>query len=135
MIVLDASIILKWVWAHEPQSHTALAYRNHHLAGTNRIAVPELAFYEIANALATKTTLLPEESIEEFVAIVDMELESHNLGVEEFVKAIHLSKRFKISLHDSSYIALAAALRCEFITADSQLFTKVKSLPFVKLLR
>jgi hypothetical protein len=40
------------------------------LEGTNSIAVPELAFYEIANALATKTSLSFEEGIEEFTAIV-----------------------------------------------------------------
>ena len=76
MIVLDASVTLKWVWAHEPQSEAALIFRDQHLAGANRIAVPELFFYEIANGLATKTFLSPEQAVEEFTVIADTELDS-----------------------------------------------------------
>ncbi len=135
MIVLDASVIIKWVLDDESQSHSALIYRDQHFAGINRIVVPELLFYEIANVLATKTPLSQEEAIEEFSLIVESELEGYSLGTKEFSEAIGLSKRFKISLYDSSYIALAAALKCEFITADVQLVSKVRGLSYVKLLR
>ena len=135
MIVLDASVILKWVLDEEPQGSSARSYRNQHLAGNNQIAVPELLFYEIASGLVARTSLTPEEAIEGFTRIVETELESHNLRVEDFATAIQMSRQFNISLYDSSYIALAAALGCEFITADAHLAKKVKSLPYVKLLR
>jgi predicted nucleic acid-binding protein len=135
VIVLDASVILKWIWPDEPLSAAAMAYRDQHISGTNRVAVPELSFYEMANALATKTHLSAEEAIEDFTVIGNFELDSHNLGQEELSEAIRLSKRFHISLYDSSYITLANALGCELITADAQLVKKVKSLPYVKLLQ
>lgn len=135
MIVLDASVIIKWILDNESQSRSALIYRDQHFAGINRIAVPELLFYEIANVLATKTALSKEEAVEEFALIVESELESYSLGTKEFSEAISLAKRFKISLYDSSYIALATALKCEFVTADTQLVSKVRELSHVKPLR
>lgn len=135
MIVLDASVIIKWILDDESQSRSALIYRDQHFAGANRIAVPELLFYEIANVLATKTALSEEEAVEEFALILESELEGYSLGAKEFSGAIGLSKRFKISLYDSSYMALADSLSCDFITADYRLAAKVKSLGYVKLLR
>lgn len=135
MIVLDASVIIKWILDDESQSQAALIYRDRHFAGINRIAVPELLFYEIANVLATKTPLSQEEAAEDFSLILESELDSYSLGGKEFMEAISLSKRFKISLYDSSYIALAAALKCEFITADTQLVSKVRGLSHVEPLR
>jgi predicted nucleic acid-binding protein len=134
VIVLDASVIIKWVLDDELQSQAALAYRDQHFEGTHRVAVPELLFYEMANVLATKTALSQEEAIEAFTLIVESELESYSLGSDEFSEAIRLSKRFKISLYDSSYIALAEALGCEMITADAQLASKVKGVRRVKRL-
>lgn len=134
MIVLDASVILKWIWKNEPRAHAARFYRDAHINGANRAAVPELLFYEIANALATKTQLSTEEAVEEFSVIVDAELDSYNLSQDAFSEAIRLSKQFKISLYDSSYIALASFLECDFVTADAQLAAKLKSLRFVKSL-
>ena len=135
MIVLDASVILKWVLDEEPQDSSARSYRNQHLAGINQIAVPELLFYEIASGLVAKTSLTPEEAIEGFTRIVETELESHNLRVEDFATAIRISKQFNISLYDGSYIALAKALGCEFITADAHLVKRAKSMGAVKLLQ
>jgi len=134
MIVLDASVILKWVLPDETDSPAALAYLNQHIEGTNPIAVPELLFYEIANALATKTSLLSADIIERFTLIVGAELESYHLNIDTFSEAIQMSKRFKISLYDSSYIALAQLLGCDMITADSRLRSSVKVLQNVKSL-
>ena len=61
-----------------------------------------------------------------------MELESYHFSGELFSKAISLSKRFGMSLYDSSYIALAEELGCDFITADAKLLAKAKPLSFVK---
>lgn len=135
MIVLDASVIIKWILDDESQSRSALIYRDQHFEGTNRITVPELLFYEIANVLAVKTALSEGEALEEFNLILESELEGYSLGAKEFSQAISLSKRFKISIYDSSYVALADSLSCEFITADSRLAAKVRSLGYVKLLR
>lgn len=135
MIVLDASVVIKWILDDELQSAAALAYRKQHFEGTNRIAVPELLFYEIANILATKTPLTAEEAIEGFQFILGSELDGYSLGPEEFSTAIRLAKKFKLSLYDGSYIALASVLESEFITADSRLVSKTKSLSYVKLLQ
>ncbi len=135
MIVLDASVILKWVLDEESQGTVARTYRDRHLRGGNPIVVPELLYYEMASALGSKTSLTPKEAIEGFNTIMETDLESHRLSGEDFGQAIKMARQFKISLYDSSYIALAKALSCDFITADAALVKRVKSLPYVKLLQ
>ena len=134
MIVLDASIILKWVLEEKSQGAAARSYRDRHLRGIDPIAVPELFYYEIANALGGKTSLTSNAAIEGFNTIIETELESYSLQVADFAEAIRMAKQFKISLYDSSYIALAHALSCDFITADAALVKRVKPLSYVKLL-
>ena len=135
MTVLDASVIIKWILDDESQSAAALVYREQHITGANQIAVPELLFYEIATVLATKTPLTAEEAVEGLQFVIGSELDGYSLGPEEFGEAIRLAKKFKISLYDSSYIALASALECNFITADAQLASKTKGLGNVILLQ
>ena len=75
MIVLDASVALKWVFAEETGRDQARLYRERHVSGENPGAVPELFFYEIANVLATKTTLASEAAKEAFSLLWDFDLE------------------------------------------------------------
>ena len=135
MIVLDASVIIKWVLTDEQLSGAALGWRDRHVSGEDRIAVPELLFYEIGNVFATKTPLSAGDAVEGLSLIADSELDAYTLGMDEFTEAIRLSKHFKISLYDSSYLALAAALGCEMITADARLVSRVKQLRYCRLLQ
>ena len=69
MIVLDSSVALKWIFADEDGATHAVRVRDDHVSGKNEIAVPSLFFYEIANVLATKVKLSPEEALEAFELI------------------------------------------------------------------
>jgi len=85
VIVLDASVILKWVLDETSQGDSARSYRGWHLEGMNQIVVPELLYYEIASALGSKTSLTLEEAIEGFNTIAETELESIVVGkVKQF---------------------------------------------------
>jgi predicted nucleic acid-binding protein len=44
MIVVDASVALKWIFADEDGASHALAIRDAHISGENEIAVPPLFF-------------------------------------------------------------------------------------------
>jgi predicted nucleic acid-binding protein len=57
MIVLDASVVLKWIFDDEDGSESAARFKDAHAAGHEVVAVPDLLFYEIGNVLATKTRL------------------------------------------------------------------------------
>jgi len=133
MIVLDASIILKMIF-EEQDTHLALQLRENHVTGKEKIAAPELIFYEIANVLATKTPLSVKSASSSLNEIFNLEIETFTLGMEEFLSSMSFSHKYKISVYDASYMILADRLNCDFITADVILFRKIKDLKFIRLL-
>ena len=129
MIVLDASVVLKWLF---PEENGETRFLEEHLSGENPVAVPELFFYEVSNVLATKTSL-PLGSVRQGLDfLADLELETYSFGREEYHLAAEMARRYGISAYDAAYIALAQRLGCPFFTADRKLFRKIKVLPFVK---
>jgi len=133
MIVLDASIILKLIF-EERDTPLALQLRENHITGEEKIAAPELLYYELANVLATKVAIPVKNASSALAEIFNLEIETFTLGVEEFLSSISVSRKYKISVYDASYMVLAERLSCDFITADAQLFRKTKDMKFVRLL-
>ena len=133
MIILDASVILKMIF-EEQDTNIALQLRENHITGKEKMAAPELLYYELANVLATKTPLSVKSSSSALAEIFNLEIETYTLGVEEFLSSINLSNKYKISVYDASYMILAKRLNCNFITADVKLVKKTKDLKFVRLL-
>ncbi len=134
MIVLDASVILKWIFTDEAGGYKALGLKNDHAAGHETIAVPDLLFYEIANVLTTKTGLGKEESAEAFSLLWDFQMELFDFGKEEFLSAMSLAKEYSLTLYDAAYLELARRLNCPFMTADKKLYEKTKELTQVTLI-
>ncbi len=134
MIVLDASVVLKWIFENEEGSDRALRYRDVHVSGEEPIAVPDLFFYEAANVLLTRTRLDAGAVSEVFSMLWNFDLQVFDLGFEEFSSAIRLSRRYGITLYDAAYVELARRLACDLVTSDKKLHRKVKALRQVKLL-
>lgn len=133
MIVSDASIILKFIF-EEQDTPLALQLRENHITGEEKISAPELLYYELANVLTTKVLISAKNASSALAEIFNLEIETFTLGVEEFLSSISISRKYKISVYDASYVILAERLNCDFITADVQLFRKTKDLKFVRLL-
>lgn len=134
MIVLDASVILKWIFGSEEGEDKARLYRDRHISGEEKVAVHDLFFYEIANVLATKTALSTKDAVEAFSLIWNFDLEVFSFARKEFLLGITLSRQYGITLYDAAYIRLAKSLRRPFVTADRRLFERVKELREVRLL-
>lgn len=135
MIVLDSSVALKWIFDNEEGSVHARRMRDEHISGVSEIAVPALFFYEVANVLATKIRLDPDEVQEAFTLISDFELNMHELDNADFADAIALSMSCKVSVYDACYLVLAERLGCRFLTADRKLWDKVKRQGIAELLK
>jgi predicted nucleic acid-binding protein len=134
MIVLDASVVLKWIFENEEGSDRALRYRDMHVSGEQPIAVPDLFFYEVANVLLTRTRLDAAVVSEAFSMLWSFDLEVCDLGFEEFSSAIQISRCYGITLYDAAYVELARRLQCDLVTSDKKLHGKVKALRQVRLL-
>jgi len=133
MRVLDTSVIIKWL-IDEEDTPKALEFQKDHIDDKERIVVPELIFYEVANVLATKSSLLQKDTEDALIFLFEIELETYSLSLSEFILSLSLSYEYKITIYDACYVALSQVLRCEFITADKKLFEKIKPLANVKLL-
>ena len=134
MIVLDASVVLKWIFGDEEGGEKARLHKEGHVTGEETVAVHSLFFYEIANVLATKTRLSAKDAAEAFSLIWNFYLEVFSLGTDEFLEGIMISRQHRITLYDAAYIVLARKLGCPFVTADGRLYKKVKGLKEVRIL-
>lgn len=133
MIVLDASVVVKWLF-EEDDAGGALAYRDDHVSGVSPVAVPELLFYEIGNVLATKSGLSAEEARLAFSVIWDVELESYHLQPSDYLRMMRLSQKLNVSGYDAAYVALAEKLGVSLVTADGKLARRCVELGFIELL-
>src|SRR5512134_3372183 len=120
MIVLDASVVLKWLFDDEDGADSAVRLRDDHVSGHELVAVPDLLFYEIGNVLATKTRLSEAAIHEAFSLLWDFSLERFDLGLEEFQGGLVLSGKYGITLYDAAYVELSRRLKCTFVTADNR---------------
>jgi predicted nucleic acid-binding protein len=134
MIVLDASVVLKWILDDEDGGSRAARLKDAHVAGHEIVAVPDLLFYEISNVLATKTRLSEAAVAEAFSLLWDFYLERFDFGLEEFQGSLTLARKYKITLYDAAYVELSRRLKCTFVTADKKLYEKVKNIKTVQLL-
>lgn len=131
--IIDSSVVFKWFSKDEVDRDLAVKLLNDHISQKIQLMVPDLIFYEIANAWATKSALSATE-----VEINLSKLEEANLKVEQidfkFIKqAVMFSKKYQVSVYDSIYAVMAEEKKCDLITADDKFADKV-NLPFVKKL-
>jgi predicted nucleic acid-binding protein len=133
MIVLDASVVLKWIFGEEEGGEKGRLYKEGHVTGKEPVAVHSLFFYEIANVLATKTRLSSKDTAEAFSLIWNFDLEVFSLGLDEFLEGIILSRQYEITFYDAAYVVLARKLGCPFVTSDRSLYEKVKKLKGLRL--
>ncbi len=129
MIVLDASVVLKWVLRDEAGASAALVWRHRHLEGMERVAVPTLMFYEVANAMVFSGRLTAEQADESWDGLEAMGLAVHSLESGSMLRAMELARTAGTSVYDACYVALAEALGCDFVTADTKLARKLEAVP------
>lgn len=129
MVVLDASVILKWLVSEEG-SEAALRIRDSHVKGEELVIVPSLLFYEVANVLRYNDKLPDKELADLYEILRDLELSSIHPSLPELEEAMLYARVKEISVYDASYVVLAKKLGCNLITADVRLI-RVVSEPFV----
>lgn len=133
MIVLDASILIKW-FVQEHDSEIALKFKEDLLAGQTDIIVPDLVLYEILNVLRFKSHIT-EQAIKNILpTLFDLGLEIITPSQKLLEDALHLSFATDLSLYDCSYLALANELGVKFVTADKRIVRQAEPLSKVKLL-
>jgi len=135
ILVLDASVALKWQFEDEEVTGAATALLEDFIEGKIELISPTLFPYEILSAISVA---INRERIDEstghqalsYIISIGIELRD----ISDLIDPIFFkARRYRLSPYDCAYIALAEKERCEFYTGDKKLFHSVKKLlPWVK---
>lgn len=134
-IIVDSSVILKWLFQNETLITPALKIKKDFASKKVLISVPYLFFYEVSNVLKNgiKKDRVDTEIAKTFYKVLlQLALTVHSskeLLSEAFNKAVDLD----ISSYDASYLVLAEYLKIPFYTADEKLLQKAKGKYFYHL--
>ena len=130
MKVVDASVVLQWLLG-EPSTGSKEILEAH-LNGSEPLVAPELLHYEVANVLATKIKLTSDEASELFDNFLDLQIETYSLGADEYRASLDLAQRYRLTVYDASYLALASALHVNLVTADKRFAGRASKLKLVE---
>lgn len=134
--VLDSSVALKWVLP-EADSGRAIRLRDGYMQGTHELIAPDLFLPEVANGLASaerQQRINPGEA-----ATLLLQISRTSPLIEPSLpflqRAIQLALAHRRAVYDFTYLALAEAEGCEFVTADDQFARGLRAtFPFIRLL-
>lgn len=131
MYVLDASVIIKW-YSEEEFSDKALEIRDNFFKGKYELALPDLAIYEVSNALRFNPNFNEEDVIEAVDSLFDIGI-SIIVPTSKVVKSsVDIAFKHNITVYDAYYVALANEIGFTLVTADSKLHQKIKNMKFIR---
>lgn len=97
------------------------------------VVVPDWAFVEIANTLATKSGINEKEIRDLFGLVYEMGMEIRTIDRGMLEEAMMEAKIFGVAVYDMIYAVLARKLGVDLVTVDKKFVEKV-GWDFVKLL-
>lgn len=130
-MIIDASVGSKWILQDEDNREKSLLLLRTYQTGEEKIIVPDLFFYEIANVLVTKADL-PKHQIDRSLKIIfKTNLIVYHPIYEDILKATKLAKEYKTTVYDMLYAVVAKNKKTVLITADEKFVTATR-FPHVK---
>lgn len=118
ILVVDTSVMVKWINRQDEEDVEKADQIRHdaHLGKVVLIA-PELAKYEIGNALLYKDVTLPISKLS-LVTIYSLPIDFQPLNQNEAIKILEIAAENKITYYDASFIQLAKEKNATLITAN-----------------
>ncbi len=132
-IVIDASVVLKWYLSDEEHGDRALDILEGHASDRLSLHAPALLEFEVANGLAIakrRGRVGDDDVLKAMDGFTELGIKLYPLS-SFFPKVIAYCDRYKISVYDAAYIALAGELKTNVVTADKRLFNSTRKLRFV----
>ncbi len=123
-IVLDASVILKWVLDAEAEPGHVAAHRllERWQQGELNLLVPSLWLYEVGNVLCLKR---PTDASEALAALCDLDLHEVALNRRLVQRTITLAQSHGLTFYDASYLAVAEDENAVLVTADARFYRRL----------
>ncbi len=118
-IVLDSSVVVKW-FSKEAKSDEALKYMDLYTHGLVNLAVSEILFCEVGNALRYKPDYNVEKLKNAILQLFNLNMKITYLTSGLMARASEISYEAKITLYDALPMAIAEHGKAVCITADEE---------------
>ena len=131
--VIDTSVGIK-TYVQEQDSGQAVRLRNEYHQGVHELIAPDIFPTEMCNVLMIleRSGKIKAGEADLFFTQFLSELPPLLPAVPLLPRALEIAKRFRQTVYDCLYIALAEREGCELVTADDKLVKAVQpTLPFV----
>jgi predicted nucleic acid-binding protein len=130
-VVADASVIVKF-FVNEEYTERALALRDAYISNQLELSEPSLMIYEVLNAVRfSKRNFTREELNMILRSMHEYEFNITEINYDLSVKITEISTKYRISIYDATYVALAEKTKSKLYTSDSKLI-KAVNLHFIK---
>ncbi len=132
VVIADASVIIKF-FINEKYSTDARRLRDAFVSDQIELVEPSLFAYEVINGIrySRAKRFTPTEMKEVVDAIEEYAFPTLAMSESLASMAVDLTFKYKISLYDAVYVALANVMGATLYTADDKLISSVDS-PFVR---
>lgn len=133
MIVVDASIAVKWILANEEYEERALLIYQNHITQKEKIIIPSLLFIEVANSLVTKSATSISIIKKALVFLYNAHFQIYEPNYDDVMEAMLGAKKYKTTVYDMLYLVVAKKHKTVLVTADERFVARTE-FPFVKLI-
>lgn len=124
--VLDTSVVVKWFSGNEDNAEYADKLRHQILEGSCGIIIPDLLFYELANALRYNPNFNAKDVKASLDSIFDMEFDIRKVDSSVIAAAIDIAFKFDVTIYDAYFLALSQLENKPFVTANYKFIRRVK---------
>ncbi len=132
---LDTSILLRWFSLHhDADTDRALRLRQEQQEDRIELAVLNTTLCELAHVLK-EADRFDQSDVDAALASLEfmhIKVVDYDLGLAR--RATQIAFEHDISVYAAGFIALGADLRCQALTCDRMLYTKIANLPWTTLL-
>ena len=118
--VLDTSVVVKWFSGDEDDAEHANKLRHQIQEGLCVITIPDLLFYELANALRHNPNFTAEDVRVALDSVFDMEFDIRK------VDSSVIAFKFNVTVYDAYFLALSQLESKPFVTADYKFTGRIK---------
>ena len=134
MIVVDASVAIKWFVSGEPLVEEAERVLAEIQEDPSRYLVPDLFMNELLAVLCRLPGSTPSRVKEALALVEALGMRRIGNGHELLASTADLADRWKLSGYDALYVALASLVGGEWLTADARAARRIRDGDLVVLL-
>jgi predicted nucleic acid-binding protein len=118
-IVLDSSVVVKW-FSTETKSPEALKFLDSYIEGSIELAIPEILFCEVGNALRYKPDFDNENWKIALVQLFNLRMKVTHLTEDLIIRAGEIAYDGKVTFYDALPVAIAEHKKTVCVTADEE---------------